>query len=268
VATRPTAAIHQKTGQIHGHTACDGVVHEGGAMKQLFPRRSRPHPVRAVLLDVDGTLVDSNDAHAAAWVAAIASQGYDVSPADVRDAIGKGGDKLLCELVGVSDESPEGEAISRERMAIFAKQHLPRLRAIPGARQLVERILGAGLRVAVASSAKEDELDGLLRIAGVEDLIPHRTSSDDAEHSKPDPDIVHAALRTLGVDAESAVLVGDTPYDVIAARTAGVRAIGVRSGGWSRRDLAGAVEVYRDVEDLASRFEESILGGRRGSVAA
>lgn len=240
----------------------------GAGMKQLFPRRARPRPVRAVLLDVDGTLVDSNDAHAAAWVAALASHGHEVSPADVRDAIGKGGDKLLADLVSLADDSPEGKAISAHRQVLFAKEHLPRLRAIPGARQLVERILDAGLSVGVASSAKEGELSALLRVAGVDDLIDVRTSSDDAERSKPDPDIVHAALRELGVDALSAVLVGDTPYDVIAGKRASVRVIGVRSGGWSRRDLAGAVEVYRDVEELANRFEGSILGGSRSSAAA
>ena len=216
----------------------------------------------AVILDVDGTLVDSNDAHAHAWVAAFDEAGITVDYEQVRRAIGMGGDKLMPAVSGLDESSPRGERISTRRGEIFKATYLPALRPTPGTRELIERFLSDGFVLAVASSAAEDELQPLLEAAGVAHLIHRRTSSDDAEHSKPDPDIVQAALKEAAVVPSDAIMLGDTPYDVEAATRAGIRIVGVESGGWSAADLAGAVAVYRDPAHLLVEYEQSPFARR------
>jgi phosphoglycolate phosphatase-like HAD superfamily hydrolase len=170
-----------------------------------------------VIFDVDGTLVDSNDAHARAWVAAFAEHGITVAYESVRRAIGMGGDKLMPLVAGLEEDSPQGKRIAQRRGEIFRKVWLPQLKPFPRTRELVRRVSESGVSLAVASSATEEELHPLLDVAGVSDLIPTRTSSDDAEKSKPDPDIVKAALQRTGCSAEQAIMIGVTPYDVEAA---------------------------------------------------
>lgn len=224
----------------------------------------------AVILDVDGTLVDSNDAHARAWVEAFAEHGITAPFETVRRAIGMGGDKLMPAVAGIGEESPQGSRISERRAEIFRTKYLPAVRSFPRVRELLERFLSDDFTLAVASSAKEDELNPLLEIAGVSDLIRARTSSDDAERSKPDPDIVQAALAQAGAEKGRTILLGDTPYDRDAAASAGIAFVGMECGGWSRRDLVGAVEVYVSPEDLLDRYEQSVfasLSGRRAAVS-
>jgi HAD superfamily hydrolase (TIGR01509 family) len=216
-----------------------------------------------VLLDVDGTLVDSNDAHAHAWVKALAEAGVRVEFAAVRRLIGKGGDKLLPEVSGIDAESPKGKQISERRGELFQTEYLPKLRPFPGTKDLLARMKKAGLELAVASSAKKDELGGLLEVCGADEFVKASTSSDDAENSKPDPDIVHAALDRLGHPPGRVILLGDTPYDVEAATKAGVRVVALRCGGWGDADLAGAVRVYDDPADLLARFDDSPFAGGR-----
>jgi phosphoglycolate phosphatase-like HAD superfamily hydrolase len=218
-----------------------------------------------VILDVDGTLVDSNDAHARAWVEAFARNGITVAFERVRRAIGMGGDKLMPAVAGIAEDSPEGQQISKDRGEIFKRRYLPALRPFPRLRELAQRFGSDGFTLAVASSAQEDELAPLLKAAGVDDLVRTTTSSDDAEHSKPDPDIVRAALKRTGCAPSSAIMLGDTPYDVEAALRAGIRIVGVECGGWGRADLSGAEEVYADPADLLARYETSIFArvGRR-----
>jgi len=213
----------------------------------------------AVILDVDGTLVDSNDAHARAWVDAFADYGITVAFDQVRRSIGMGADKLMPQVSGIEESSELGEPISKRHAQIFKDRHLPRIQAFPCTRELVARLAADGFVLAVASSAKDDELDPLLEIAGVSDLLPRRTSSDDAEDSKPDPDIVVAALKRTGCPPSRAVMIGDTAYDVGAAKHAGIEIVGLECGGWTRESLAGAVAVYRDPEDLLNSYEESIF---------
>jgi HAD superfamily hydrolase (TIGR01509 family) len=212
-----------------------------------------------VIFDVDGTLVDSNHAHARAWVAAFSEHGITVAYESVRRAIGMGGDKLMPLVAGLEEDSPEGKRIAKRRGEIFREVWLPQLKPFPRTRELVRRVSESGVSLAVASSATEEELHPLLEVAGVSDLIPTRTSSDDAEKSKPDPDIVKAALQRTGCSAEQAIMIGDTPYDVEAAGRAGVRIIALECGGWGRADLRNAAEVYRDASELLDRYEESIL---------
>jgi HAD superfamily hydrolase (TIGR01509 family) len=215
--------------------------------------------LKAVLLDVDGTLVDSNDAHAQAWLEVFEANGYTATFERVRELIGKGGDKLVPEVTGLSVESHEGKRLTTERAALFKRVYLPQLRAFPEAEALIRRLSSAGLVLVVASSAKEDELRPMLELCGALPFLAHQASSDDAKHSKPDPDIVRVALRKARCSAAEAALVGDTPYDVEAAGKAGVRAIALRCGGHPDSALERAVAIYDDVADLLANFDSSIF---------
>ena len=218
-----------------------------------------PTKLSAVLFDVDGTLVDSNDAHARAWVEAFAELGVHVDYGHVRRCIGMGGDKLMPEVSNIREDTPKGKAISERRGEIFKEKYLPRLKAFPGTRELAATLEARGLTLVAASSAKKDELKPLLEIAGVTDVFEGATSSDDAEESKPDPDIVQAALKRAKARPEEAIMIGDTPYDIEAASRTRVRAIAFRCGGWSDADLKGAVAIYDGPDDLLAKLSESPL---------
>lgn len=223
------------------------------------PTPRAPGQVRGVLLDVDGTLIASNRAHAEAFADVFRAAGFDLTADQVEPLIGKGGDKLIPELTGLDAEGERGKALAAEKKRRFEEHYLPRLRPTPGARALVERLLDAGLRLIVATSAGRDEMKALLAQAGVDDLIPQATSSSDADNSKPDPDIVHAALEKSGLAANEAIMLGDTPYDVEAAARAGVACIALRSGGWNDDALRGAIAIYDDPSDLLAHLDESPL---------
>jgi HAD superfamily hydrolase (TIGR01509 family) len=216
-----------------------------------------------VIFDVDGTLVDSNDAHARAWLQAFAEHGITVTYESVRRAIGMGGDKLMPVVAGIEEDSPPGEKITERRKQIFKQIWLPQLQPFPGARGLLDRLSRDRFTLAVASSATEAELHALLEAARVADLIPTRTSSDDADRSKPDPDIVAAAMKRTECAKDMTVMIGDTPYDVEAATRAGIPIIGLTCGGWRREDLSGAVAVYADPADLLTHYERSALSRLR-----
>jgi HAD superfamily hydrolase (TIGR01509 family) len=236
------------------------------------PRAPPPYPIMtkcsAVILDVDGTLIDSNDAHARAWADAFREFGIAASYDHIRRSIGMGGDKLMPLVAGIEEDSELGGRIAERRSEVFRSNYLPGLRPLPGTRALIERFLADGLDLAVASSAQREELVHLLERAGVDDLIQTRTSSDDAENSKPDPDIVAAALKSAGVPAAEALMLGDTPYDVVAAKRAGIEIVGVESGGWSREALAGALAVYRDPADILAHYEASPFATGRPAAAS
>ncbi|HEV3257663.1 MAG TPA: HAD family hydrolase [Gemmataceae bacterium] len=215
--------------------------------------------VRGVILDVDGTLVDSNDAHSHAWVVALAENGVHVPLEKGRRLIGMGGDKLLPLVSGLKEDCPQGEQISKRRGDIFKEKYLASLRAFPGTKDLRLLMRAKGLRLVVASSAKSDELKPLLEVCGADEVIEDKTSSDDADRSKPDPDIVHAALKKIGLPPAEVVMMGDTPYDIEAATRAGVAVIALRSGGWNDGELAGALAVYQDPADFLARYDTSAL---------
>jgi HAD superfamily hydrolase (TIGR01509 family) len=224
-----------------------------------------PQRVRGVIFDVDGTLLHSNDAHARAWVRAFAAGGHAITFDQVRPLIGMGGDKVIPLLTGLDADGPAGQLIGDRRHVIFMRDFLPLLSPEPGARNLVQLARDRGLAVAVASSATSGELAGLLRSADVADLFDTVVSKDDAGKSKPDPDPIHAALRRLAVPAAEAIMIGDTPYDIESARRAGVATIAVRCGGWSSQDLADAIAVYDNPQDLANDFDASPLGKWRAA---
>jgi HAD superfamily hydrolase (TIGR01509 family) len=216
--------------------------------------------LKGVIFDIDGTLVDSNDAHAQSWVDTFSESGYEVPFDVVRPLIGMGGDKLLPDTIGVSQDSAEGKRLSKRRSEIFRERYLPRLRPLVGARQLVLRVRADDLKAVVATSAKDKELEGLLKAADVADLMQKRATASDAKRSKPDPDIVHAAVEESDISPNALVMLGDTPYDVEASTKAGVRIIAFRSGGWSDADLKGAAEIYDGPADLLSHYESSLIG--------
>jgi HAD superfamily hydrolase (TIGR01509 family) len=216
--------------------------------------------LKGVIFDVDGTLVDSNDAHAQSWVDTFAEAGYEVPFEVVRPLIGMGADKLLPKTIRIRHDSEQGRKLIKRRSEIFRERYLPHLRPLPGARALVLRVRDDGLKAIVATSAKDEELNGLLKAAEVEDLMEEKATASDAKRSKPDPDIVEAAIEESGVPSNKAVMIGDTPYDVEAALRAGVRVIAFRSGGWDDDSLKGAEQIYDGPADLLAHYDASLLG--------
>jgi len=211
--------------------------------------------LRGVIFDIDGTLVDSNEAHARSWVDTLSEAGYDVPFDVIWPMIGMGGDKLLPSISGIESESAVGKRLSKRRWEIFERDYLPRLRPTRGARSLVERLKSDGLEIVVASSAGGSELGTLLEAAGVADLIDSSTSSTDAEDSKPDPDIVQAAVRKSGIEPDDLIMIGDTPYDVQASIGANVKLIALLCGGWTKEELSGATLIYEDPADLLEWYD-------------
>lgn len=219
--------------------------------------------LKAVLFDVDGTLIDSNDFHAQAWHDAMVHFGAEVRLADVRAQIGKGADTLMPALLDAEFIEAHGEAMQEYRGTLFKRDYLDRIRPFPGVRPLFERVAAAGLRITLASSGTKEEVAHHLDLIGCADLVTSTTSADDAEHSKPNPDIFVAALTSLGdVSHDEAVVVGDSPYDMQAAKAIGIRTIGLRCGGFDDALLreAGADDVFDEPADLLARFDASVLG--------
>ncbi len=215
--------------------------------------------IEAVLCDIDGTLVQSNWLHAAAWKDAFAAMGIQVELEEVRRQIGKGGDELVPVFVPWWRRSAVEEPLKAYRKFVFQQDYLQQVKPLPKVREFLLRLEGAGIRLSLASSADKDQLENYKKIALMEDLIEESSSADDAERSKPHPDIFEATLEKLGLPASKVLALGDTPYDAEAAGKAGISTIGVMTGGWSKEELleAGCIEVYTDVAELLERFEES-----------
>lgn len=216
---------------------------------------------RAAILDIDGTLIDSNDAHAQAWVDVGKETGHEIDFGHIRRLIGMGGDKVVPQITGLDDESEEAQRIKKRRGEIFRERYLPTLKAFPHARELLERFRADGLTLVIATSASKDDMAALLKQAGVADLIEEKTSESDAEASKPDPDIIEAAVKKAGCRPEEAVMLGDTPYDVEASKKAGVPCVALRCGGWEDDELSDAVAIFDDPADLLAHYEQSPYAG-------
>jgi HAD superfamily hydrolase (TIGR01509 family) len=218
--------------------------------------------IKAVIFDIDGTLINSVDLHANAWIEALKHFGHEIAFHDLRSQIGKGGDQILHGLLPPEVIEQHGEEIKDFRADLFKRSYLPQVRAFPGVRQLFEHIRAAGQRAVLASSGNADEVEQYKEIAGIADLIDSATSSDDVERSKPFPDIFRAALAKLqGLSSDEAVVIGDTPYDAEAARNANMKSIGVLSGGFPEQALrdAGCIAIYRGPEDLLQHYDSSPL---------
>lgn len=214
---------------------------------------------QGVILDIDGTLVDSNEAHVLAWVEVLRAHGFAVTDKEIWPLVGMGGDNLLPRVTGIETDSDQGKKISKERSELFKEKFLPGLRPFPQVRDLLSRMRDRGLRLVAASSSKRDEVAKLLEIAEVADLMEETTSASDTERSKPDPDLVHSALDRIDLPPDQVLMVGDTPYDIQAASPAGVKVIAFRSGGFKDEDLKGALAIYDGAADLLERYDSSPL---------
>jgi HAD superfamily hydrolase (TIGR01509 family) len=219
----------------------------------------------AVLFDVDGTLMDTNYLHTVAWWEAFRQMKHTVSMASIHRAIGMGADHLLEHLLGKDRDQDEDEAISTAHLVLYA-QYSPRLPPLEGAADLLRGCAARDWKVVLASSAKSKELEAMRQSLGADDAITAVTSADDVKASKPAPDLVETALKRAAVPADRAVFVGDTVWDVYACRRAGVRCLGVLTGGISAAELlgAGAAAVYEGPADLLARIDDSLLESAGG----
>lgn len=218
--------------------------------------------IKAVIFDVDGTLLDSVDLHARAWQEAFAHFGKQIPYERMRYQIGKGGDQLMPVFLSEKELEAFGEKLEKYRGDLFKREYMSRVKAFPDVRELFERIERDGKHIALASSATGDELKVYKKIADIADLVDEETSKDDADKSKPHPDIFEAALARLGdPPVEQVVVIGDTPYDAEAAGKAGLRTIGFLCGGFPEEDLraAGCFRIYEGAADLLARYDESPL---------
>ncbi|BBQ02468.1 phosphoglycolate phosphatase (plasmid) [Burkholderia sp. SFA1] len=217
---------------------------------------------KAAIFDVDGTLVDSVDLHALAWHEAFLHFGHNVTFEQARSQIGKGGDNLLPEFLTPQQIDDYGAALEDWRGERFKSAYLPLIRPFSAVPALLTRLREKGIKLAVASSAKKDELDVYLQIADVADLFDVTVPSEDVRTSKPAPDAFEVAILKLGVPPAEAIAIGDSPYDAQAATRAGLRAVGFLSGGFSEEALreAGCMAIYTGPGGLLARFGTSVFG--------
>lgn len=212
--------------------------------------------------DIDGTLVDSVDLHARAWQESLHHFGHDLPFDQIRGQIGKGGDQFLPVFLSREEMESRGDEIQKYRGDLFMRQYMSQVRPFPDVRALFQRMIGHGWKIALASSAKEKELNIYKDIAHISDLVESQASSEDADKSKPHPDIFLAAAERLDISPQDCIAVGDTPYDAEAADKAGMSVIGVLCGGFPEGQLreAGCQEVYESPADLLQRYENSLFG--------
>ena len=217
--------------------------------------------IEAFIFDVDGTLIDSNDFHAEAWQKAFAKYDRKISFDKIRPQIGKGADTLLPEFLSEKEIEEFGDDVAKLRGEIFKNEYMSRVKPFPKVRELFQKIKADGKKIVLASSSNEDEVEEYKKIANIEDLVEKSTSADDAEKSKPEPDIFQAALKMLGNPSPEKVLViGDTPYDAEAAAKAKLKIVGVLCGGFAEKDLRekGCVEIFQDASDLSKNYRKLI----------
>jgi HAD superfamily hydrolase (TIGR01549 family) len=214
---------------------------------------------KAALLDVDGTLIDTNYQHALAWYLAFREHDITLPVWKIHRAVGMGGDQLVPALVGQEVDREKGDDIRDKRSDIY-EDLIEEVAPLEGAHQLVCDLLERDISVVLASSAPEEELEHYLDLLDVRTLVDAWTTSNDVEQTKPEPDLVKAALEKA--DGAEAVMVGDTKWDIEAAARVGVPTVCVMTGGWSPQELqdAGAVQVYESVEELRVKLDETPLG--------
>ncbi|SAK70211.1 HAD family hydrolase [Caballeronia glebae] len=217
---------------------------------------------KSAIFDVDGTLIDSVDLHALAWHEAFVQFGHNVTFEQARSQVGKGGDNLLPEFLTPRQIDECGPALEEWRGKHFKSVYLPLVRPFSAVPALLQRMRANGIKLAVASSAKKDELDAYLQIAEVADIFDAIVSSEDVQSSKPAPDVFEMAIHKLGVSPSDAIAIGDSPYDAQAATCAGLRALGLLSGGFAEEALreAGCTAIYTGPGGLLACLDTSVFG--------
>lgn len=218
---------------------------------------------KAVLCDLDGTLLDSNHFHAESWQRTFENFGFQVSFEDMVKQIGKGGDKVISSVVPEDRIKDLEEDLKNFRKNLFHREYMDRIVPFSDAKNLLKRMRQEGLRVSVASSTDKEDLHAFLMLLRIHALVEESTTAADAKQTKPEPDIFQAALRKLEIEPADALALGDTPWDVEAAGKAGVKTVALTCGGWTEQELkeAGAIAVYRDPADLLRRFDDSPFAG-------
>ncbi|NET88258.1 MAG: HAD family hydrolase [Kamptonema sp. SIO1D9] len=218
--------------------------------------------VKAVIFDVDGTLVDTVDLHAQAWQKAFAKYGYEISLAELRQQIGKGSEYIIPVFISQAEFEEKGEDIAEYRKEYFQNELMSQVRPFEKVPELFKRIKADSKKVVLATSARKTTLETYKKLLKIDDLADGATAKDDVEKSKPEPDIFAAALAKLsGISAEEVIVVGDSPYDAIAAGKINLRTVGVLCGGFSEEVLreAGCIAIYQSPADLLANYVESPL---------
>jgi HAD superfamily hydrolase (TIGR01509 family) len=226
----------------------------------------------AIIFDVDGTLIDSNQAHVDAWATALKQHGYSVSPDRIAVEIGKGGDKLVPSILGQQIEKHDGEKLRKAHTAEFTKLAQARgLSPFPGVSDLLAELRRRGFKLALATSSKKNDLETIERSAklNLRSHFDEVATSDDADESKPSPDLVEVAAKKLRMSPAQCAMVGDTPYDAQTSRDAGAVCLGVTCGGMNDAKTlrgSGMRKVYRDPADMATRIDEVLQVASPGSA--
>jgi HAD superfamily hydrolase (TIGR01549 family) len=212
-----------------------------------------------IVFDIDGTLVDSNYQHAIAWHRAFRAHGYRAAIWEIHRHVGMGGDQFVEAVLGEDAESADGDALRDGHSEEYSKL-IDDIEAIDGASELIGELDDAGATVVLASSAEQDECDHFVELLGAGERIAGATTSEDAEHSKPDPELVRVALEKFG-SGGPALMIGDATWDVIAAKAAGIPTLALLTGGFSEAELreVGAAEVSHSVADLRKHGVEWVL---------
>jgi phosphoglycolate phosphatase-like HAD superfamily hydrolase len=240
----------------------------GNATQTSLARRVRQRERSAVVLGLEGALVDSREASTLAWLVALHDGGHDVSIDLLRHLSGVAADELLRIVGGVRAESTEGKQIMRQQERIFRTWYLPRILPFVGARRLLQRMKADGLRIIALSGGGADTAPDLVRASGVADLLDDIVSADGESRDEALGEIIGSVISQCNCTREGIVLVGDSPYDIAAGERAGIDVIALRCGGWTDATLQGAVAVYEDHVHLLTQFQSSPLGAAGGSIAS
>lgn len=225
--------------------------------------------IKGFLLDIDGTLLDSNDAHAKAWATALEHFGYAVTPDEVRTLIGMGGDRVLPTLVPELDVNHgKGKEIAAYRRKYFIDEIASSLHPTPGARELLLALKKRNVRLVVATSASGEELQTLLWQAEIDDLVHKYTTASDVAFSKPAPDLVAAAVKKIQLNRHDVFMLGDTPYDIAAAKKNGIQTLAVRCGGFSDEQLQGARCIFDSPHEILKHIDNTLLLNEKGSFTS
>jgi len=211
--------------------------------------------LKAIIFDIDGTLVDSNDIHAHCWIEAFEHFGKHFEWDVIRHQIGKGGDLLVPDLLDAREMRKFGEKVKKFRTDLFKRDYMKNVKPFPRVRELFETLHGRGIKLALGSSSNQDEVKYYTELLGVGDLVEGSTSKHDADLSKPSPEIFQAALEKLGTEADNTLTVGDTPYDILASHRASLAIAAVLSGGFERELLTKAEFLFDDVGELVRKID-------------